>query len=182
MPSETHRRTHSAPQPVSRRALMAALGLPVLGLAVAQPRRAAAEAVPSLVFSGAIGWRNAGDEARLTLADLDALGNQTIRTTCPWYTDAQEFTGPLLTAVLGKIGASGEKLVATALNDYSVTLPISDAAAWSPIIASRHNGALMSVREKGPFMVMYPFDRFPEIKTELHYSRCIWQLKRVVVV
>ena len=39
----------------------------------------------------------------------------------------------------------------------------------------------MSVREKGPLWVIYPFDSDPEYQTEVIYSRSIWQLDRIVV-
>ena len=37
----------------------------------------------------------------------------------------------------------------------------------------------MSVRDKGPLWVMYPFSDAPALKTETNYSRCIWQLNRL---
>jgi hypothetical protein len=35
----------------------------------------------------------------------------------------------------------------------------------------------MPVREKGPLMLMYPFDSEPELRSALNYSRAVWQLK-----
>jgi hypothetical protein len=40
----------------------------------------------------------------------------------------------------------------------------------------------MSVREKGPLWVIYPFDDVPEYQNETIYSRSIWQLDRIEVV
>jgi hypothetical protein len=37
------------------------------------------------------------------------------------------------------------------------------------------------VREKGPLFVMYPFDRVPELRNAVYYSRCIWQLREIEV-
>jgi hypothetical protein len=39
----------------------------------------------------------------------------------------------------------------------------------------------MSLREKGPLWIIYPFDSSPEYQTELIYSRSIWQLNRIEV-
>jgi hypothetical protein len=39
----------------------------------------------------------------------------------------------------------------------------------------------MSLREKGPLWIIYPFDSSPEYQTELTYSRSIWQLNRIEV-
>ncbi len=35
----------------------------------------------------------------------------------------------------------------------------------------------MSVREKGPLVIIYPFDDKPELRDAVHYSRAIWQLR-----
>jgi hypothetical protein len=49
------------------------------------------------------------------------------------------------------------------------------------LLAFKADGEYMSVREKGPLFVIYPFDRFPDIRNELYYSRAIWQLRRLTV-
>ena len=41
------------------------------------------------------------------------------------------------------------------------------------------DGKPIGVREKGPLFVMYPFDERPELRTSVHFSRCIWQLKSI---
>jgi hypothetical protein len=40
----------------------------------------------------------------------------------------------------------------------------------------------MSVREKGPLFVMYPFDEQPALRTSVYFGRCIWQLKAIEVL
>jgi hypothetical protein len=35
----------------------------------------------------------------------------------------------------------------------------------------------MAVRDKGPLFIMYPFDRRPDLRNAVYYSRCVWQLK-----
>jgi hypothetical protein len=37
----------------------------------------------------------------------------------------------------------------------------------------------MSLREKGPLWVIYPYDSDPAYRTEETYSRSIWQLNRL---
>ena len=37
----------------------------------------------------------------------------------------------------------------------------------------------MSVREKGPLFVMYPFDSQPQLRNAVYFSRCIWQLRSI---
>ena len=80
------------------------------------------------------------------------------------------------------IGAKGSKLKATALNNYSVEIPISDAVAGGPVLAYKIDGERLSVREKGPIWLVYPYDENVAYKTETIYSRSIWQLERLEVL
>jgi hypothetical protein len=50
------------------------------------------------------------------------------------------------------------------------------------VVAHLLNGKPMSVREKGPLFVIYPFDDDPQLRTTIYYSRCIWQLKSIELV
>ena len=40
----------------------------------------------------------------------------------------------------------------------------------------------MTVRDKGPFWIIYPFDSNPDYQSEVIYSRSIWQLNRLEVL
>jgi hypothetical protein len=87
----------------------------------------------------------------------------------------------LLSRLLTAVGATGAGLHAVALNDYAVEIPASDAVEGGPIVAFAMNGAPMSVRDKGPLWIIYPFDAKPEYQSEVIYSRSIWQLDRIVI-
>jgi hypothetical protein len=39
----------------------------------------------------------------------------------------------------------------------------------------------MTVRDKGPLWIVYPYDAKPEYRQELIYSRSIWQLDHIEV-
>ena len=39
----------------------------------------------------------------------------------------------------------------------------------------------MSVRDKGPLFVIYPFDEAPELNNETYYGRSAWQVKSIEV-
>ena len=89
--------------------------------------------------------------------------------------------GVELATLLAALGAEGTVLLAIAHNDYAVDIPVSDAVAGGPVVAYLRNGAAMSMRDKGPLWVIYPFDSKPEYQSELIYSRSIWQLDRIEV-
>jgi len=122
------------------------------------------------------------DSMELSLEDLDALEQVTFTTTTIWTDGETRFSGVPLKAVLAHLGADGGAVEMVALNDYAVTMPVEKLEEDAPIIATRMNGETMSVRDKGPYWVVFPYDRDPKYSTEVYYSLSIWQLNRLKVV
>ncbi len=123
-----------------------------------------------------------GRSSVYSLAELDAMPQAEVRTRTIWTDGVVEFTGVALADILARAGAEGTTLRLTALNDYSVEMPLPGAADRFPIVATRMNGAEMPVRDKGPFWLVYPYDAAPEFRTETVYSRSVWQLRQLSVV
>lgn len=121
------------------------------------------------------------DPVDFRLDDLRELGVERIETTTPWHDGKMVFEGVSLARLMAHVGATGDSLTGIALNDFYTEIPLSDAADYDVIIAYRANGSDLTVRDKGPLFVIYPFDRFPELRNELYYSRSIWQLRRLTV-
>lgn len=134
-----------------------------------------------VTVSGAIGFCNADGGAAFDLAMLDALESRETVIETPWYEGRRRFSGPTLKALLEAVGASGDTLRVVALNDYSAEIPISDVLAYPVILATRIDGKVMSVREKGPGFVIYPFDVAPELYNEMIFGRSVWQVSRIEV-
>ncbi|MCU0814036.1 MAG: molybdopterin-dependent oxidoreductase [Burkholderiaceae bacterium] len=134
-----------------------------------------------LTLTGRIAKRNAGDTAVFDMAMLEALPQREIVAPTPWFDEPRRFTGPLLRDVLAAGGATGTTLKASALNNYRVEIPFDDAVRHDVVLARLLDGKPMSVREKGPLFVMYPFDRKSELRNAVYYSRCIWQLRAIEV-
>ena len=122
---------------------------------------------------------NGAQTRHFTLAELEAMGQRTVETTTIWTEGTQAFTGVELVALLDAAGISEGTLKAYAVNDYAVEVPVSDAVAGGPIIAYANHGAPMSVRDKGPLWLVYPYDAHEEYRSEVIYSRSIWQLNRI---
>jgi hypothetical protein len=118
----------------------------------------------------------------LTLDDLKQLGATELETSTIWTEGVHQFTGVLLSDLLGYLGAQGSQIEATAINDYSITIPVSDAVDGGPIVAYLMNGETMSRRDKGPLWIVYPFDSDAKYRTETIYSRSIWQLNKIAVM
>jgi hypothetical protein len=134
-----------------------------------------------LTISGSLGVTNRGQTAVWDMAMLEALPQTRFTTTTPWDNGPVTFSGPLLRDVLAAVQARGTTLRATALNDYRIAIPASDAAAFDVIIATRMNDQPMSVRTKGPLFIIYPFDSRPELKSTTYFERSIWQLKLLAI-
>lgn len=144
-----------------------------------------AESLPSpsgdvvLTVSGRIAETNSDDAALFDVAMLQAMDPVRIETTTIWTEGPQVFEGVLLSRLIEELGAEGSVIAASALNDYTVEIPLSDAVSDGPILAYAQNGEPLSVREKGPLWVIYPYDAKADYHSELIYARSIWQVKRM---
>jgi hypothetical protein len=136
---------------------------------------------PILTISGALSKPNAGTVAKLDMRMIEALPQQTFTTRTPWYAKPVTFTGPLLADVMAAVGGKGSALSATAINDYTITIPMDDVNARRVIVARLIDGKPIPVREKGPLFVVYPFDSDAALRTSTYYERSIWQLKSLEV-
>ncbi len=134
-----------------------------------------------LTVTGLIDNTNGGAVAQFDLAMLERLAGRHASMETPWTEGQTEFDGPYLKAILEKVGAKGGKLVVKALNDYSAEVPMEDAVGYETILATRMNGLPMSVRDKGPLFMIYPFDKNPELYNEKYFSRSVWQITEIEV-
>jgi hypothetical protein len=122
-----------------------------------------------------------GDPVTFDLAQLKALKPETFETTTIWTEGVETFTGVSLATLMDELGVEDGTLEAMAINDYAVEVPVSDAVEGGPIVAYLMNGKEMSVRDKGPLWIVYPYDANPDYQSEVTYSRSIWQLDRIDV-
>ncbi len=122
-----------------------------------------------------------GAEAMFDLEMIDALDQTVTVVETPWYDGTQEFSGPLISELMAHLDVSGSELSIVAANDYAAAMPWSDIENYPVILATRHNGNTMSLRDKGPLFVIYPFDTYPELRNEVVFSRSVWQVKAIKV-
>jgi hypothetical protein len=159
-------------------ALVAFIG--IMGAAYAAPLATPAEK-PILTISGKIAVTNKDGTAQFDRAMLEALGLITIETTTPWHEGKVKFEGVSLDKLMKQVGASGQRVVVVALNDYSTEIPMEDFAKFNVILAIKRNGEYMPVRDKGPLFIMYPFDSNPDLQSQTYYARAAWQVARIDV-
>jgi hypothetical protein len=130
-----------------------------------------------LTITGKVQKRAGADTLDFDMAALSKLPATSFNTRTPWYAQPRKFTGVLLKDLLASVGGSGNTLRAMALNDYRVELPAEDWLQHGAMLAYLLDDKPMTVREKGPLVIIYPFDERREVRTAVHYSRAVWQLR-----
>lgn len=164
----------------------------VAGLAILVSGARAAEPLPVprgevlLTVTGAIGRGNAQDasgrlEARFDRTMLEEVGLGEVETATPWHSGRVRFEGVPLKAVLALVEARGNSLMAFAHNEYAASLPASDATRYNMLIAMKANGRELTLRDKGPLFLIYPFDSDRALQTDIYYIRSVWQVRRLDV-
>jgi hypothetical protein len=137
-----------------------------------------ANAVSETEASLQISYRN-GSQRTLTFNDLNGLTQHSIVTATPWHLGTPTFTGPLLRDVLQLANFEGDVVLASAVNDYNVTIPVEDLVQHRVVLAHSINGERLTLRTLGPLYVMYPLDSDETLRTSAVYARCIWQLLQI---
>jgi hypothetical protein len=79
------------------------------------------------------------------------------------------------------LGARGSGLRASALNDYTIEIPIAELRQYPVLLALDRDGQPLSVRHRGPIWLVYPWSDFPELDDRVHRQRSIWQLVELEV-
>ena len=72
-------------------------------------------------------------------------------------------------------------LRASALNDYTIEIPIAELRQYPVLLALDRDGQPLSVRHRGPIWLVYPWSDFPELDDRVHRQRSIWQLVELEV-
>lgn len=164
--------------PLARRAMLA---IPVLLAATAARSQPTSQPRARILLevTGRLAAPHAGSAARFDLDMLDRLPQAGFSTRTPWMDGPRHFSGVSGAGLVEAVGAGGVEVVASAINDYRVTIPVEDFRQSGLIIATRLNGEPIPVREKGPLWVIYPFDAEPRLRNEVFFGRSIWQLRRL---
>lgn len=166
----------------------AALASAAIVLAASGTANAEAHMLPApegdvlLTVSGNIEVTNVDNTAAFDLELLQTLPSETITTATIWTSGINDFTGVPLKEFLEMLGVEEGTIRATAINDYAIEFPVEDGLVEGPVLTYLRNGETMSVRDKGPVWLLFPFDDMPEFQSEKYYSRSIWQLDRIEIL
>lgn len=144
---------------------------------------AQADQVMPLIIDGKIS--NVKDPAlhgyRFSQAELMSTASATIVTSTNW-TKRESFSGPLLSALLKRAGATGSMLSVCAVDDYCHDVPVADAEKYGVILALTADGKPLPPSTFGPAWLIYPRDEYPgELNTATYDARFVWQVTRITV-
>ncbi|WP_109483729.1 molybdopterin-dependent oxidoreductase [Paraburkholderia sp. C35] len=137
----------------------------------------------ALDVKGKIAKTNDADhsEFHFSEAQLLALPVHSISTSTTW-TAKSTFTGPLLADILKTVGAYGEEIEIHTLDDYTYTVPVSDASRYGVVVAYSMNGKRLQVSDFGPLFLIYPRDQYPgELAGASADAKFVWQIKALIV-
>lgn len=119
--------------------------------------------------------------AALDLEAIKGLGSVTFETSTPWTDGKVVFEAVPGDRVAKLLGSNGTVVRATALDEYSVDIPLSDFTSGKALIAYAMNGEPLPEDMFGPFWIVYRYDSDPTLIDEAHQARSIWQLKSLSV-
>lgn len=142
--------------------------------------------IAALIFSHAA-WcdsfmlSNDQSQTTVTTEDLMKLPCEKIVTSTN-FTPSAEFSGVSLESFIKKYAIKGSAIRVFALDDYSYTIPLSELTAYHAIIAYKKNGNFMPISDLGPYSIIYPRDRHPELNKLDVDAKTVWQIRQIDVL
>lgn len=121
------------------------------------------------------------NHARFDRAMFEALPRAELVTHTSVTDGPQHFSGFLLRDVLAYVGATGQTVVASALNGYVIGFAVAEFEQYDVVLADSQNGERLLPSDKGPFWLVYPRDQHSELQDIRYDYRWVWQLIRLDV-
>lgn len=126
--------------------------------------------------------QGAASKTRLNLQSLDSLPQTTRTLELPeslGMKGRHSWQGVSLNELIKLSGRSAESVRVVALNGYYASVPLNDLKNYDPIVAYRRDGKTLSIREKGPIILIYPFDKFKVLNQQTYINRSVWQVNEI---
>ena len=120
-----------------------------------------------------------------SLGKVDTLLQQRATTHSPFFPGTKTFSGPLLADLLAAAFSAEPKestpIKLIALNNYSIETTFGKLKHADAIVATRKNDLPMSIRDRGPFWIIFPLTKRPDLENEDFYRLMIWQLSDIII-
>lgn len=122
---------------------------------------------------------------RFALKDIEKLERKDYMAKLPpalGVSGRHDWQGIPVRAVLAAAKAQNyTKLRVAALDGYEAYLPVSDLTRFDPILAYRKDDQYIGILDRGPLLLIYPFDSNPQLQTMEYINRTIWQVNAIVL-
>lgn len=157
------------------------------GVSVASSLTNAVPALPPpenatvLEVRGSIAASNVDMAAHFDMEMLRSLPQVQLHTSTAVTDGVHRFDGFLMRDLLALIGAEGESVTASALNDYTIEIPIDEFERFDVVVAYAMDGEALLPSNKGPLWIVYPRDQHDELQDIRYDYRWVWQLNRLEV-
>lgn len=126
-----------------------------------------------------------GNELFVTLPHKvieNKLEETTFSTQLPWIEGEAEFSGFTVSSLLSHLAIDDAFSVSfIALNDYAASVRVSDVHKYQPIVAYKVDDKKMTVRNKGPYWLVYNLSKYPEIDNAAYHSQMVWQIDEILI-
>lgn len=130
-----------------------------------------------LTLTGDIGITNVGDTLQFDMSTLENLGLVKYTVDDPWLNTSVTYTGVLMSELKNYAGASAsaKNIYLGALDDSAVTISMDEIEKWPILLATRSNGAYMSIGAAGPTRIILPYHNY-SFNKETYNGYWIWNL------
>lgn len=133
-----------------------------------------------LTVDGLIELTNINGLAQFDLTMMQALPASTIYTSTVVTDGVKRFDGVLLRSFQRlSLTEHAQQVVAVALNDYQVDIPLTDFYEYDVLLATHMDGQLLTTADKGPLWIVYPRDQHRKLQDIRFDYRWVWQLKHL---
>ena len=134
-----------------------------------------------LEVTGKIAMTNEDEYAIFDQDMIDNMPQFIINTSSHISDEINKFEGIRFYDLLIKLGATGTVVNITAWDDYVIQIDIKDLKKYGVLLATHENGKRLTLSDKGPMFVVFPFSENEEIQRDDYYNKSIWQVKEIDV-
>ncbi|MCF7353870.1 hypothetical protein [Vibrio sp. CK2-1] len=121
-----------------------------------------------------------GQQINLSREELETLPQTTFTTSTPWTKGVHTYQGPKLSLITDKFSSSINGIRIYALNGYSYDINTHDLQRYPFILALRQDEKVLSLRNKGPFWLLVPFDQNPKLLShDKLQNQLVWQIEKI---
>lgn len=134
-----------------------------------------------LVVTGNIQKTNIGVAAHFDMDMLFDLPKHTLYTSTLVTDGVKRFDGVWVRDLLDLLNPLDKTtiVVASALNDYAVSIPLTDFYDYDVLLATHMDGVQLLPTDKGPLWIVYPRDSLRKLQDIRYDYRWVWQLNHL---